>query len=263
MITKELIEYIKTCREQNISDEQMKSALKEQGWTDEDMNAGLSHDYHFTETVQPVESAKLQKPKKKFLVLVIIIIGILIIGGGVFAYFYLFGSGPQVLESIEYGFKIKYPNNWYTFDDMGNRIIATYSSEKHKEYFGTEDYKKLGDNLGIIIISRESKSLEEKLNSTKERYAKMLNGTDKSAEIDELKAEEITTGNRRGYKMYFNYRESKLMYENGYHIIYLLSDKSGAGVVKFEGDFSGNNEQIYMDYAEKFGEMLSNLEFLD
>lgn len=42
MITPELNEYIKKCREQNISDEQIKTALKEQGWSDEDMNAAIN-----------------------------------------------------------------------------------------------------------------------------------------------------------------------------------------------------------------------------
>jgi len=263
MVTKELIEYIKTCREQNISNEQIKLTLKEQSWTDEDINTGLSQISQPTEVIQSAQSTETQKPKKKFLIPVIIIIGTLVVGGGIFAYFHFFGSGWQVFRNTEYGFEVEYPNDWYAFEDMGNRIIATYPPEEHKEYFGTEDYKKLGDNLGIIIISRETKSQEEKLNSIKERYAKIINGIDKSAKIDEIKTEEITIGKEGGYKIYFNYRESKIMYENGYHVIYLLSDKNRTGVIQFEGDFSGNNEQIYTDYAEKFGEILSTFEFLD
>jgi len=100
MVTPELIEYIKKCREQNIPDEQIKTALKEQGWEDEDINAGLLHISQSVESIQSTLTAESieEKPKKKFLVPIIIIIGILIIGGGAFAYFQFFAKESNAPE---------------------------------------------------------------------------------------------------------------------------------------------------------------------
>lgn len=61
MITKELIEYIKTCREQNISDEQIRKTLKEQGWVDGEISEGLSK---ISGSVEVSQSVKPTKPQK-------------------------------------------------------------------------------------------------------------------------------------------------------------------------------------------------------
>jgi hypothetical protein len=151
MITKELIEYIKTCRKQNIPDEQIKSALKEQGWADKDINTGFSQIPQFTEPIQSVESIKTQKPKKKFLIPLIIIIAAIVFGGAVWAgYNYWFKDNApeerleqkqeQEQQSIaekeketaewktykneDYGFELKYPGDWnYTILEMSTSPI--------------------------------------------------------------------------------------------------------------------------------------------
>jgi hypothetical protein len=85
-----LIDYIKQCREQNISDEEIKTNLLGAGWKEEDINEGLKP----ITPIIPVGLVDNVEPKnkssKKILKFAIIIIGILIIAGAAVAgYSYL------------------------------------------------------------------------------------------------------------------------------------------------------------------------------
>jgi hypothetical protein len=187
MVTKELIDYIKKCREQNISDEQIKSTLKEQGWTDEDINAGFSQIPQLTEPVQAAEITKPQKPKKKFLIPLIIIVGILIIGGGIFAYFQFFREGAKTggeeqkneiadwktYKNEEYGFEFKYPDDWIVEDGIADEtesIKKGYWIEvSHSEEVGeAEIYGKFG--VALFNFNDNNKNFEEDISSVKRLF---------------------------------------------------------------------------------------------
>jgi len=237
MITKELIDYIKKCREQNISDEQIKSALKEQGWTDEDINAGLSQAPQFTEPAQPIESIETQKPKKKFLVPILIIIGVLIIGGGIFAWQFFGVSGPTVFQSTDYGFEVQYPKNWTIKEEKTEakyRLDIFYPSDQKKAdtwgdvaveiFIGSNTIKQFGKLLDTLKLSLTSGTVEDI----------EING------IAGFKGEEILVDSENA---------------RGVEITYLFPDK-GCRVLGWSADSGGEK------YENKVRKILSTFKFL-
>jgi len=90
MVTKELIEYIKKCREQGFPDDKIKNVLKEQGWQENDLNEVFA---------QLIQSVEPQKPKKKILIPIIIVIIVLVVGvGGFLGYKYLIKNKIETNE---------------------------------------------------------------------------------------------------------------------------------------------------------------------
>jgi len=117
MINQQLIEYIKQSKAQGVSDEQIKTTLKEKGWQDKDINKA------FFQILTPQET---EKSKKKLLIPIIIIIGILLIGGGIFAYFQFFEK-----ESVK------------QLEDTGADEIITEKETEMKELSAIEICEKI------------------------------------------------------------------------------------------------------------------------
>lgn len=176
MVTKELIEYIKTCREQNISDEQIKSTLKEQGWADEDINAGLAQVPQYAEPIQLAESpesAETQKPKKKFLIPVIIIIGIIILGGAAWAgYNYWLKPGaseeqPLQEQPISQGQQgeanLDETVDWktYKFEKGGCQINYPKEWEEKSQEYLTMFYSQDKPSIIFSIVAHKLTTAEE------------------------------------------------------------------------------------------------------
>ncbi|MDP2938524.1 MAG: hypothetical protein Q8O13_00345 [Candidatus Omnitrophota bacterium] len=236
MITKELIEYVKTCREQNISDEQITTTLKEQGWADEDINVGLAQVPQFTEPIQPAESIKTQKPKKKFLIP--LVIGILIIGGGIFAWQFFSPSGQVVFQNKEYGFELQYPKNWTIKEEKTEtkyRLDVVHPSDQTK-----------ADTWGDVAVEFFIGS------DNNERFSKMLDTLKLS--LTSGFVEDIETSSIAGFK-----GEEVLMdSENarGVEITYLFPSK-GCRVLGWSADSGGGK------YENKVKEILSTFKFLD
>lgn len=84
MVNQQLIEYIKQSKAQGVSDEQIKTTLKEKGWQDKDVNEAF---LRFSVPEQPTSPTgePIKKQKPKWIVPAIVIAGIIILGAGTWA----------------------------------------------------------------------------------------------------------------------------------------------------------------------------------
>lgn len=224
------------------------------------------------------QNQPIKRPRPKWLIAVVAIIVIVEIGLIAWAGYLLFKPPlPEPVEedepanwntyrSEEYGFEIKHPKSWYTYEDIrfGHRIVSTFPQDKYREYFGTEDHKKLGKNSGFILLNliKTGKSVEETFEFIKNRLEKIKSGED-GFKIEEFITEEINIGDMKGYRIYYPYYENAALYEEGVHIIYLFPDKYSEEGFLFEGDFGGKDKEIYKKYAEKFDKMIFTFKLIE
>ena len=172
----------------------------------------------------------------------------------------------KTYRNKEYGFEIKYPKDWYTYENIGvkHKIISTFSQDKYKKYFGMTDHKKLGKNSGLILLNDLiGKSVEDKFEFIKSKIENIKNGKRDTFKIEKFIAEEINVEGVKGYKIYYHYYENSIMYEEGVHIVYIFPDKNSEKGFHFEGDFAGEDEKVYKEYAEDFDQMISTFRFLE
>jgi len=172
-------------------------------------------------------------------------------------------AGWKTYSNKEYGFKINYPNSWYSYkNEAGGLVeIATFSQTQYKKYYRTHDYEKLGKNWGIVHVwYNESKDIEKNVDEI-ERLIDALSGGHVS-QIENSTVEEIDVYGMKGYKISFS-GKGYLLDENFSNIVYLFLNKSEEGMLKFEGIFVGENKEEYEKYVETFEEMFLSFKFLE
>jgi len=157
----------------------------------------------------------------------------------------------------EYGFELKYPSSWYTYEDVksGWKIISTIPK---KAYFAKEGQERelAGANYGLILVDYlKSRTVEEEFERIKKVVGAGIN-------IEKFITEELDMPGVMGYRIYYSYHNSSFISDKGVHIIYIFSSKNGVGVLKFEGDFGGENKEIYEEYAKNFDQIVSTFRFL-
>jgi len=111
MVNQQLLDYIKSQLQAGIEKEKIKESLRQVGWREEDIEEGFNSINSSTPSVIPESitthqfSATLQQPERKrnkILLATISVLSMLIIGGGVFGYFYYFRETPEkVIEEMK------------------------------------------------------------------------------------------------------------------------------------------------------------------
>jgi hypothetical protein len=124
MVNQQLLDYIKQQSQQGVNKEQIKSSLLANGWLASDVEEAFNSSVSPSQSIAPNDlssqsfSPQSSKGLNKTLLIVISIIGgILIIGGGAFAYFNYFQSPEKIVQkmtvklteikSLEYSGEIK------------------------------------------------------------------------------------------------------------------------------------------------------------
>lgn len=135
MTTQELLDYIKQKKEEGISREEIKKSLQDSGWEEGDIEEGFSsiensfrgEDIHYS----PQET-----PKKPKLLIVSAVLGLLIMAGGVFGYFYYYAKSPEevVKKMIEKTTQLK------SFQYEGEIAIEEDKEEALISFNGASDF---------------------------------------------------------------------------------------------------------------------------
>jgi len=169
----------------------------------------------------------------------------------------------KIYENKEYNFAIDYPKSWYAYPNQfgGLEEIATFSETKYKQYYGTEDHKKIGENYGIVHIEYIKNNDLEKQIENIDKLIKAL-GRGPISKIETSSVEEINVDGIKGYKISFS-GKGYMLDEDFTNIFYLILHKNNEGTLKFEGIFAGNNKEEYEKYAELFNQMLSTFKFIE
>jgi hypothetical protein len=172
MINQQLLDYIKQQLQNGVSKEQIKSNLLSNGWQESDINEAFalvdslmsspvsqnSNSPQFpAEFQQPVESKT-----KRSLFTVLLALGILLVAGGVFGYFYYFRETPEKviekmknrlseieIKTIEYQAEVKIATepelkNPFFFTLKGKSDVSDQNNPKLSFIFETND------QLGVI-----------------------------------------------------------------------------------------------------------------
>lgn len=109
MIDQQLSDYIKQQLQQGVGKDEIKNTLLAQGWQEKNIDKALnlsgqpeqSASYNMPETTFPKSDISPAKVSKKPIALIIsIILGVAIIGGGVFGYFYYFQSPERIIQKM-------------------------------------------------------------------------------------------------------------------------------------------------------------------
>jgi len=110
MVNQQLLDYIKQKLQQGMSREQIKSSLIADGWQEADINEAfvsidsqnqLSSQENISTQQFPTSFQKPVRKINKTLLAVISIVGILVVAGGIFGYFYYFRETPEkVIEKM-------------------------------------------------------------------------------------------------------------------------------------------------------------------
>jgi len=183
MVNQQLLDYIKQQLQQGISKEQIKSSLITNGWQARDIDEAFSS----SPSIQPLapsdtpsqsfSSQPSRRLNKTLLAIVSIIGGVLIIGGGVFAYFNYFQSPEKIVQkmtvklteikSLEYSGEIKAEVN--TGDLMGGSSLLqpTQSASNKKlndfsiNFTGLSDIQNLDDPKGLFSFNIKTDALPQ------------------------------------------------------------------------------------------------------
>ncbi len=101
MVNQQLLDYIKQQLQQGVSRDVITNNLISRGWRQSDIDEGFSS----VDSAALSQISTTQQPERKFgktLLAIISIVGVLIIGGGVFGYFYYFRETPEkVIEKMK------------------------------------------------------------------------------------------------------------------------------------------------------------------
>jgi hypothetical protein len=145
---KKISDYIKQSKKQGFSDDEIRKSLLDAGWEEKEINEGMK-----------------KKPKsKKWLVPVIVIVGVLILGGLVFAFWSdikgLFVGEPivedelvnwQTYQNEEYGFELIFPDTW-----KGFTVERSETNYENSFYYFTHPQRKSSDGMpgevGFVIL---------------------------------------------------------------------------------------------------------------
>ncbi|XOB46799.1 MAG: hypothetical protein ACKKMV_01310 [Candidatus Nealsonbacteria bacterium] len=109
MINQQLLDYIKQQLRQGVSKEEIKNSLLTNGRQAKDIDEAFNsigqleqpESYGAPGTTFPQSDISSVKPQKKKLTLIIsVILGVMIIGGGVFGYFYYFQSPERIVQKM-------------------------------------------------------------------------------------------------------------------------------------------------------------------
>jgi len=159
----------------------------------------------------------------------------------------------KTYQNKEYNFAIDYPKSWYAYSvqigDLEYDQIATFPKAKYEQYYGTENYKELG-NWGVVHIGYTKNNDLEKYVESIDRLIKAL-GRGPVSKIETSNIEEINLQGMKGYKISFS-GKGYIRDENFTNIFYLILHKNGEGILRFEGIFAGDNKEEYEKYAEIF-----------
>ena len=162
----------------------------------------------------------------------------------------------QIYKNEEYGFELKYPKEWYAYDDKSDEalgitrlaFISTLSQEQYEKL-------ELGESYEIIQINYvKGKSLEEVL--------KLFNNPS-YLNIYNLSTKEIKVVGNSGYQISY-YRNFSVTASNKEQIVvdYIFSDRDNGGVFVFSADATCNEVKICENYAKKSAQILSALNFI-
>ena len=172
MINQQLLDYVKQQLQNGVSKEQIKSNLLSNGWQESDINEAFALvDSLMSSTVSQISNspqlpAEFQQPvepkTKRSLFAVLLALGILLVAGGVFGYFYYFRETPEKviekmknrlseieIKTIEYQAEVKIAiepelKNPFFFTLTGKSDVSDQNNPKLSFTFETND------QLGVI-----------------------------------------------------------------------------------------------------------------
>jgi hypothetical protein len=211
--------------------------------------------------------------KKIFIPLIVFVIFIVIIA--VCFKFFDTNSNFHTYKNKEYGFEIKYPKYWYSYEkDINSSDLAVFSTVPSrirstqefydKYYYGEEGYGIVAFNA--YIKEEHIRELENQYNKQDVLEALALSLNAKSASTSrngiakfQSAIEEITIEGRKLIKS-----STIIIYEKPFHkesnyILYYILDKDNKGIFVFQGEFTGKNKE---KYAADFYQIISSFKFL-
>lgn len=187
MVNQQLLDCIKQQTQQGVSQEQIRNSLVANGWQDADINEAFVS-INFPMTSAPPEnivakefSTISQQPERrinKTLLVIISILGILIIGGGAFGYFYYFRETPEkVIEkmrtrltevkTLEYQGEIKAKVTtsdllgWGNFIQPVQQVPSKKASDFSINFNGKFDVGDLNNPKGLFSFNIKTDALKE------------------------------------------------------------------------------------------------------
>lgn len=161
----------------------------------------------------------------------------------------------------QYGFEMKYPENWFSYESEGMEVISTFSKESYEKYnFSAPDGQKLGESYGLIWINFPNKPLEQFLLLV-EKSIDIQKQSSSPYRIANNITEDLNIDGLKGYRIYYD-GKSFFRFENGeksVNIVYLLAGKENENIIRMEGGFRGSKSD---EYARIFDQMLSTFKFI-
>lgn len=187
MVNQELLDYIKQQLRQGVSQEEIKSSLMNYGWQSQDIDEAFSFLFPPSQQLTPTDTLSQSQPfspktskgvNKTLLVIVSMISGILIIGGGVFAYFNYFQSPEKIIQkmnaklnevkSLEYSGEIKAEVNIEDLLSGSGRSLQLIQPTQNKKtsnysinFTGKSDIQKLDDPKDLFYFNIKTDALTQ------------------------------------------------------------------------------------------------------
>lgn len=185
MVNQQLLDYIKQQSQQGISKEQIKSSLMANGWQAQDIEEAFNSSVLPAQTLAPSDTPSQSfSPQphrglnKILLVIVFIIGGVLIIGGGAFAYFNYFQSPEKIVQkmttqltkikSLEYSGEIKVEadtgdllSGVGSLSQPRQPVSNNKTSHSSINFTGSSDIQKLDDPKGLLVFNIKTDALPQ------------------------------------------------------------------------------------------------------